>query len=77
MKQLGMTVQRMEQELSRQEIERQDFVDNAIYDLLVDITDTATWDIAVIADIRDAIWSAIKDNTKMTPDQFYPHLEEP
>ena len=64
------------EKLTDGQIERQDFVDNQIYDLvtrLVPLTKEIEWDIEMIGDIRDTIQSWIVDRYKITNElEFYP-----
>ena len=49
-------------ELTAQQIERQDFVDNAIFELtneLIPSKKEMEWDIEIISEIRDAIQSQL------------------
>ncbi len=62
--------------LTRQQIERQDFVDNTIFELLQKFSPrpkTVKWDIEIIGAIRDAIQEQIVNKQKvMSEEQFYP-----
>lgn len=65
-------------ELTNDQIIRQDFVDNAIYQLiqLVNPTDTAiNWDIEMIGNVRDVIGEFLVEKTAITEQQFYPFLD--
>jgi hypothetical protein len=59
-----------------QKIEQQDFVDNAIFDLLNTLNPTdkeLKWDIKPIGDIRDVIQKLFVEELKLcTEDEFYP-----
>ena len=66
-------------ELTKKELERQDFVDNSIFELIAKLNPTnteLTWDIEMIGEIRDDIlkWLELKINTLKEYD-FYPYLE--
>jgi hypothetical protein len=66
-------------ELTKKQIERQDFVDNAIYELLLSINPTDKnfdWDIEMIGDIRDVIQDYIIQKTNCSEQEFYPYIEE-
>lgn len=67
-------------ELTDKQIERQDFVDNAIFNLIqsLNTTDkTINWDIEMIGEIRDVIAEWIIERLKITDEQnFYPWVEE-
>jgi len=67
-------------ELTDNQIERQDFVDNAIFNLIqsLNTTDKAiNWDIEMIGDIRDVIAEWMVERLKITDEQnFYPYLED-
>jgi hypothetical protein len=62
--------------LSENQIKRQDFVDNKIYDLvkrLAPSTKKIEWDIEMIADIRDTIQHWLVDQYKIVDElEFYP-----
>ena len=64
------------QNLSEEQIKRQDFVDNEIYDLvkrLIPSTREIDWDIEMIADIRDTIQHWLVDRYKIVDElEFYP-----
>jgi len=66
-------------ELTQKQIERQDYVDNAIYELLQSLNPTdrsIDWDIEMIGDIRDEIQFYIMNKTKCSEQDFYPYIEE-
>jgi tRNA uridine 5-carbamoylmethylation protein Kti12 len=64
--------------LTKRQIERQDFVDNEIFEFLQKFlppSKTMQWDIEVIGAIRDAIQEQIVDKQKlMSEAQFYPYI---
>lgn len=65
-------------ELTKQQIERQDFVDNAIYELLNDVCPTdkhLDWDIELIGNVRDAIQTQLVKRDLCSEQEFYPYLE--
>jgi hypothetical protein len=66
-------------ELTDKQIERQDFVDNAIFNLIqsLNTTDEAiNWDIETIGEIRDVIEEWMIERLEITDEQnFYPYLE--
>jgi len=66
-------------ELTDKQIKRQDFVDNAIYQLIQSVNPTdkeIAWDIEMIGDIRDVIAEWMIERLKITDEQnFYPYLE--
>ncbi len=61
---------------SEEQIRRQDFVDNEIYDLvkrLVPSKRTIEWNIEMIGDIRDTIQQWLVDHYKIVDElEFYP-----
>jgi hypothetical protein len=62
-------------ELNKKQIERQDFVDNAIFELLQTINPTSqklNWNIEIIGQIRDTIQSYYSFDEQ----EFYPFIEE-
>lgn len=66
-------------ELTSQQIERQDFVDNAIYELInlvVPTNQEIPWDIEVIGDVRDVIQQKLVERGISTEQEFYPYIEE-
>jgi len=67
-------------ELTDKQIERQDFVDNAIFNLIqsLNTTDKAiNWDIEMIGEIRDVVTEWYVHRLGITSEQiFYPYLEE-
>jgi DNA polymerase sigma len=64
------------QNLSDEELKRQDFVDNQIYDLVRRLTPSKReidWDIEMIDDIRDTIQHWLVDKYKVVEEvEFYP-----
>jgi DNA polymerase sigma len=64
------------QNFSEEQIKRQDFVDNQIYDLvkrLIPSRKEIEWDIEMIADIRDTIQHWLVDRYKIVDEfEFYP-----
>jgi hypothetical protein len=65
-------------ELTEQQIEQQDFVDNAIFKLLqsLNLTDKEIqWDIKTIGDVRDVIKDWLVKRIQIINEQnFYPYL---
>ncbi len=63
-------------ELTDKQIERQDFVDNAIFNLIqsLNTTDKAiNWDIEMIGEVRDVTRKWMIERLKITDEQsFYP-----
>ena len=64
--------------LSKIQIERQDFVDNAIFELLQKLSPTDTkieYDIDAIGNVRDTLTEIFVHKLKVTSeDKFYPYL---
>jgi DNA polymerase sigma len=64
------------QNLSDDQIKRQDFVDNQIYDLVKRLNPSRSeieWDIEMIGDIRDTIQHWLVDKYKVVDElEFYP-----
>jgi hypothetical protein len=64
------------QKLTEDQIKRQDFVDNQIYDLVrlvIPSTREIEWNIEMIADIRDTIQHWLVDRYKIVDElEFYP-----
>jgi hypothetical protein len=66
-------------DLTKQQIERQDFVDNSIFELIQKINPTDKifgWDIEMISNVRDTIRYFIINKTNCTEQEFYPFIEE-
>ena len=66
-------------ELNKKQLERQDFVDNSIFELLQSLNPTDKnfdWDIEMIANIRDTIQSWIIEKTNCSEQEFYPYIKE-
>jgi hypothetical protein len=65
--------------LTKLQIERQDFVDNAIFNLINELIPSdkeMEWDIEAIGEIRDAIQAKLVDKNICTEQEFYPYIEE-
>ncbi|MCK4856856.1 MAG: hypothetical protein KAT58_02705 [candidate division Zixibacteria bacterium] len=66
-------------ELSRKQIERQDYVDNAIFKLLRNLNvgeQDLEWDIEVIADVRERIYGWLVERYGAVDEMaFYPYIE--
>jgi DNA polymerase sigma len=66
--------------LTLKQIERQDFVDSSIYELLRQLnpaTQEIKWNIEIIANIREQIRVEFESHLKSFNEQlFYPYLEE-
>lgn len=65
--------------LSKQQIERQDFVDNKIFEFLQELlprNKILEWDIELIGAIRDIIQKQVVDKHKiMSAMEFYPYFK--
>lgn len=62
------------------EEQRQDFVDNAVHELLQKLAPPGTkvpWDICMIGNVRDAIEDEFEVAHIATSDQFYPGVPQP
>lgn len=66
-------------ELTLNEIKRQDFVDNKIYQLLNEINPTLSvidWNIEIIGEIRDKISECFNSKLNIcTEKEFYPFID--
>ncbi|MBI5195823.1 MAG: hypothetical protein HZA10_05840 [Nitrospirae bacterium] len=66
--------------LNRSQIERQDFVDNAIFNLIKILNPTNTsidWNIEMIGEVRDVLRNWYVYNLNITKEQkIYPYFEE-
>ena len=59
--------------LTKQQIERQDFVDNAIYDMINELIPSnkeMEWNIEAIGEVRDAIQNQLIDRGICTKEEF-------
>lgn len=63
-------------ELTRNEINRQDYVDNSIYQLITQLNTTdkpIEWNIEMISEIRDVVSTWLVDNLEICKsNEFYP-----
>ena len=70
----------MDNELSNRQNERQDFVDNAIFQLIRDINPTfkeISWNIEMIGEIRDNVRQWIVKRLEICDEMtFYPYIKE-
>jgi len=68
------------EELTEEQIKRQDSVDNTIYQLIQELNPTADeirWDIEMIGEVRDVIGDWIVERLKIMDEQgFYAGVEE-
>jgi len=65
-------------ELTRQQIKKQDFVDNEIFELIQRLAPSAKikWDIEIIADIRESIRIQLTNKKKIKSEmRFYPYIK--
>lgn len=66
--------------LTREDIERQDFVDNQIYDLinsLIHSENRIEWNIEMIGNIREIVRREVVENRNiMSEMEFYPFVHE-
>jgi hypothetical protein len=66
-------------ELTKKQLEQQDFVDSAIFDLLETINPTEKkldWNIEIVGAIRDMVAIYFEDNRICKEQEFYPYIEE-
>lgn len=67
------------EELTNKQIERQDFVDNSIFELIQNLNPSnkeIEWDIEFIAEIRDIIQLHFNELGVCSEQEFYPFNEE-
>ena len=68
------------EELTNRQIERQDFVDNAVFRLIQDINPAQkelSWDIEMIGEIRDNIRQWLVEKLGICDEMsFYPYIRE-
>lgn len=65
-------------QLTEKQIERQDFVDNKVFELiqLLGLPAKIKWDIEMIGIVRDSIRIQLADQQKLTCEaRFYPYLK--
>ena len=65
--------------LTDEQIERQDFVDNAIFNLLNEINPTKKeldWNIELIGNVRDCIQKEFTERMICFANDFYPEMDE-
>ena len=63
--------------LTKQQLERQDFVDNEIFELIQKFFPTdkqLEWNIEIIGGVRDAIENQLVERKIISKKQFYPYL---
>ena len=67
-------------ELTKKQIDRQDYIDNAIYHLVRDLNPSSRyidWNIEMIGDIRDMIEVWLVRELELCSDmEFYPYLQD-
>ena len=70
----------MDNEMSDEQISRQDFVDNAVFQLIRDINPTSKeilWDIEMVGKVRDNIRYWLVEKLKICEEMaFYPYIKE-
>jgi hypothetical protein len=63
------------EELTNKQIERQDFVDNAVFELICQTNPTKRqipWDIEMIGNIRDSLVSELQNKLEISEFDVYP-----
>ena len=66
-------------ELSKAQIERQDFVDNVIFNMIQELNPVSkeiVWDMEMIGSIRDVISLSFQEKGICDEQEFYPYIEE-
>jgi len=75
-----MSTNKLQDELTKSQLQRQDFVDNEIYELINRLNpsqEKIEWDIEMISAARDVIGRWLTDKLAVTDEMsFYPYLEE-
>ena len=70
----------MKKRLTQKQIDRQDYVDNAIYEMLLKVNPTRRkikWNIETIGMIRDIIKYSYVKRLRITDEMtFYPYIDE-
>lgn len=67
-----------EKTLTKRQLERQDFVDNEIFELLQRIFPAhkrLAWDIEMVGGVRDAIENEAVERRMITRQRFYPYIK--
>ena len=65
----------MSGQLTARQIERQDCVDNAIFNLIQELSPVPVeWDMEIIAEVREVIFEYLKEKIKLSEMQFYPFI---
>ena len=66
-----------EKELTKEQLERQDFVDNTIFALINDLAmgKEIAWDIEDIAEVRETVRLILFNRYGMSEMEFYPYIE--
>ncbi len=65
--------------LANEQLERQDFVDNKIFELIQELASSGEhleWDIEMIGAARDAIENQLVERDIMSEDEFYPYIKD-
>lgn len=66
-------------ELTSKQIERQDFVDNRIFELIQELNPSQSkidWDIEMIGEVRDCIQNILGEKISVSEEDFYPFLKD-
>ena len=67
-------------DLTREQLQRQDFVDNSIFELMQSLISSGqelAWDIDMVGEIRDCIETWLVERLEIQDSQsFYPHIRE-
>ncbi len=66
-------------ELTNKQIERQDFVDNRIFELIQELNPSQieiNWDMEIIGGVRDCIQNLLEEKFAISEEDFYPFLKE-
>ncbi len=64
-------------ELTNEQIKRQDFVDNRIFELIQELNSTQTqidWDIEMIGEVRDCVQNWLTEKAQIDELSFYPSV---
>lgn len=66
-------------ELTEEQIKRQDFVDNRIFELVNELNPIQTeidWDIEMIGEVRECVQNFLIDKFSISEEDFYPFIKE-
>lgn len=70
----------MKKELTKKQIEQQDFIDNVIFEMICELSpkgEDEEWNIELIAEIRELLIDYFKEKySDFNENEFYPSIED-